>query len=86
MTRVPWMPGPEAMPCMPQYRRFWKFPGPRWSFFSIVPSALALGLLEELIKAQKEGVLLIPRIFVEPHLVPGCVLDTRNMAMEGSRP
>lgn len=33
MTRGPWVPGPEAMPCMLQYRGFWKFRAPGWSFF-----------------------------------------------------
>lgn len=34
---------------------------------------------------QKEGELLIPYIFVETRLVPGCVPDTRNMTMETER-
>lgn len=86
MTRGPWVPGPEAMPCMLQYRGFWKFRAPGWSFFfSTVLSALTLGTLEELIKMQKEGASLTPYIFVEPCLVPGCVVDTRIMAVETER-
>lgn len=48
-------------------------------------SALTLGTLEELIKMQKEGASLTPYIFVEPCLVPGCVVDTRIMAVETER-
>lgn len=34
---------------------------------------------------EKEGASLTPYIFVEPCLVPGCVVDTRIMAVETER-
>lgn len=34
---------------------------------------------------QKEGASLTPHIFVEPGLVPGCVVDTRIMTVETER-
>lgn len=85
MTRGPWMPGPEAMPYMLRSKGFCIVLSTKMVFFLHHSLCFNPGTLEELIKMQKEGALLTPYVFVEPCLVPGCIVDTRIMTMETER-